>query len=80
MVGRKGQDPRQKGRMRMKVAKVGGLLGLLEKEEEEKRASDGRRDVLIPRESGGGAVRALSPMRGPQFPDAGLPSYRLLFK
>ncbi len=69
---------RQKGRMRMKVASGGGSSGRLERKEEGQGASDGRRDVLIPRESGGGPVHVPCPMRGSQFPDAGLPSGRLL--
>ena len=64
--------------MYIKVAKVEGLLGLLGREEGGKGASDGGRDVLIPRESGGRPVRAPCPMRGSRFPDAGLPSGRLL--
>ena len=64
--------------MRMKVAQVEGPSGRLEREEGGKGASDGRRDVLIPRESGGGPVRAPCPMRGLRFPEAGLPSGRLL--
>ena len=36
--------------MRMKVAPGGGSLGWLERKEGGKGASDGRRDVLIPRE------------------------------
>jgi hypothetical protein len=76
--GGKAQDSRQKGRMRMKVAEVEGPLGRLEREEGGKGASDGRRDVLIPRESGGRPVRAPCPMRRSRFPDAGLPSGPLL--
>jgi hypothetical protein len=77
-VGR-AKDSRQKGRMRMKAAKVEGGGGLLEREEGGKGARDGRRDVLIPRESGGRPVRAPCPMRRSRFPDAGLPSGPLLF-
>ena len=77
--GGKGSDSRQKGRMRTKVAEVEGPLGLLGREEGGKGASDGRRDVLIPRESGGRPVRAPCPMRRSRFPHAGLPSGPLLF-
>lgn len=39
-----------------------------------------RREILIPRESGAGPVRAPCPMRRSRFPDVGLPSGRLLYK
>jgi len=64
--------------MRIKVVPGGGLLGRLERKEGGKGASDGRRDVLIPRESGGGPVHAPCPKQGSQFPDTGLPSGCLL--
>ncbi len=54
-------------------------LWLLERKGGGKGASDGGRDVLIPRESGGGPVRAPCLKRGSQFPDAGLPSGRLRY-
>jgi hypothetical protein len=50
--------------MCMKVTLGGGSLGWLEREEGGKGASDERRAVLIPRESGGRPVRAPCPMRG----------------
>ncbi len=37
------------------------------------------REIFIPRESGGWPVHAPYPMRESRFPDAGLPSGRLLF-
>jgi hypothetical protein len=43
-----------------------------------KRVSNGRRAVLIPRESGGGPVHAPCPMRGSRLPNAGLPFSHLL--
>jgi hypothetical protein len=58
----------------MKVAEVEGPLGRLEREEGGKGASDRRRDVLIPRESGDRPVRAPCLMRRSRFPDTGLPS------
>ncbi len=75
--GGKAQDSRQKGRLRMKVVKV-ETLGLLEKEEGGKGASNGQHDVLIPRQSGGRPVCVPCLMRRSQFPDAGLLSGRLL--
>ena len=54
------------------------ILGLLKRKEEVKERAMGDA-TLIPRESGGGAVRAPCPMRGSQFPDAGLPSGLLLY-
>jgi len=62
----------------MKVAEVEGRWGYWKGKEGEKGASDGRRAVLIPRESGGRPVRAPCPMRRSRFLDAGLPSSRLL--
>ena len=43
---------------------------MLKREEGGKGASDRRRDVLIPRESGGRPVRAPCLMRGSRFPYA----------
>jgi hypothetical protein len=56
----------------MKVAEVEGLLGLLGREEGGKGASNRRRAVLIPRESGGWPVRAPCPMRGVAVSSCGL--------
>ena len=71
ILGRRAECARRSRRWR-------GRWGLLGREEGGKGASDGRRDVLIPRESGGRPVRAPCPMRGSRFPDAGSPSGRLL--
>src|ERR1700722_13519929 len=56
-----------------------GVVGLLERREGGEGASDGRRAVLIPRESGGGPVRAPCPMRGPLNPGGSTPRRRLFY-
>jgi len=60
-------------------ASQGGGCWVVEKEGRRKRSERWSRDVLIPRESGGWPVRAPCLMRGSRFPDAGLPSGRLLY-
>jgi hypothetical protein len=71
-------ESRQKGQMRMKSehrALQGGGCWAVGKEGRRER-SEG--EIFIPRESGGWPVRAPYPMRESRFPDAGLPSGRLL--
>jgi hypothetical protein len=56
----------------------GGGCWVVEKERRRERSERWRDATFIPRESGGGAVHAPCPMRWSQFPDADLPSGRLL--
>jgi hypothetical protein len=56
----------------------GGGYWVIEKEGRRERSERWSCEIFIPRESGGRPVRALRLMRGLRFPDAGLPSGRLL--
>ena len=57
-----------------------GFWGLLERREEGTGARDEDARFLIPRESSVGPVRAPCLIQESRFPDAGLPSGRLLIK
>jgi hypothetical protein len=58
------------------VVSIDGV-GLLEKEGRRRMVERGRREIFIPRESGGRAVHAPCLMRRSRFPDTDLPSGRL---
>ena len=55
----------------------GGGYWVVKKEGRRERSERSSREIFIPRESGGGPVRAPCLMRGSRFPHAGLPSGRL---
>jgi len=84
-INEPGLGRRAENEARAKVGKVGpvsrgvGVVGLCEKEGRRERSERWRDATFIPRESGARPVHAPCLMRGSRFPDAHLPSGRLLF-